>query len=309
MAYLLLVLTVLFWAGNFVLARSLVDILPPFSMAGMRWTLAFLILLPFVFNHVKRDWRLLLKHWKIVSILSLFGVAAFNCLIYLGVQKTTATNATLLQSAIPIMVLLVCVFVYRERLSKRQLMGVFSSFVGVLFIISEGKFSTMLSLQLNIGDLWILAAVTCWTIYSILLRYKPVQISGLSLLAANIFIGNLLIYPFGYLELFYWEGQTFSLAQFTLTQDIVIATLYLAVFPSLLSYLFWNRAVAEVGAAKASLFIHLLPVFGTILAAIFLDEQPQNFHFIGIGLIFSVIYLAIFADLVRGLRKPKLAVK
>lgn len=309
MAYLLLVLTVLFWAGNFVLARSLVDVLPPFSMAGMRWSLAFLILLPLVYTRVKREWPVILKHWKIVSVLSMFGVAAFNCLIYLGVQKTTATNATLLQSAIPIMVLLVCVLVYREKLSKRQLLGVLSSFVGVLFIISEGKLSTLLSLQLNTGDLWILAAVTCWTIYSILLRYKPVQISGLSLLAANIFIGNLLIYPFVYMELFVWEKQGFSLAQFSLTQDIVIAIIYLAVFPSLLSYLFWNRAVAEVGAAKASLFIHLLPVFGTILAAIFLDEQPQTFHFIGILLIFTGIYLAIITDLLKGLRKPKLAIK
>ncbi|OUS36089.1 EamA family transporter ['Osedax' symbiont bacterium Rs2_46_30_T18] len=294
MAYILLVLTVLFWAGNFVLARSLVDLLPPVSMASMRWSLAFILLLPFVYSRLWRDRLLLIKHWKIIGLLSAFGVAAFNTSVYLGVQHTTATNGALLQSFIPIMVLILCVIFYKEKISTRQLLGVCFSFVGVLMIIAKGQLGMLLAFSLNQGDVWILVSVSCWTIYSVLLRYKPTQLDGLSFLAASIFIGNLMLYP-----LVYWELQYVDINSFTLNWEIGTAVMYLAIFPSLLAYFFWNRAVAEVGAAKASLFIHLLPVFGTLLATLLLGETMQLFHWIGIILIFIGIYLAIITDILR----------
>ena len=294
MAYFLLVLTVLFWAGNFVLARSLVDLLPPVSMASMRWSLAFILLLPFVYSRLWRDRKLLVKHWKIITLLSLFGVAAFNTTVYLGVQHTTATNATLLQSSIPILVLILSVIFFGEKISIKQLLGVCFSFVGVLVIIAKGQLDMLLAFSLNTGDLWILIAVSCWTIYSVLLRYKPVQLDGLSFLGASIFIGNLILYP-----LVYWELQYVDINSFQVTWQISSAVMYLAIFPSLLAYFFWNRAVAEVGAARASLFIHLLPVFGALLATLLLGEAMQIFHLIGIILIFIGIYLAIITDILR----------
>ncbi|MCJ8336920.1 MAG: DMT family transporter [Pseudomonadales bacterium] len=294
MAYFLLVLTVLFWAGNFVLARSLVDLLPPVSMASMRWSLAFILLLPFVYPRLWRDRKLLVKHWKIITLLSLFGVAAFNTTVYLGVQHTTATNATLLQSSIPILVLILSVIFFSEKISIKQLLGVCFSFVGVLVIIAKGQLDMLLAFSLNTGDLWILIAVSCWTIYSVLLRYKPAQLDGLSFLGASIFIGNLILYP-----LVYWELQYVDINSFQVTWQISSAVMYLAIFPSLLAYFFWNRAVAEVGAARASLFIHLLPVFGALLATLLLGEAMQIFHLIGIILIFIGIYLAIITDILR----------
>ncbi|MCJ8299273.1 MAG: DMT family transporter [Pseudomonadales bacterium] len=294
MAYFLLVLTVLFWAGNFVLARSLVDLLPPVSMASMRWSLAFILLLPFVYSRLWRDRKLLVKHWKIITLLSLFGVAAFNTTVYLGVQHTTATNATLLQSSIPILVLILSVIFFSEKISIKQLLGVCFSFVGVLVIIAKGQLDVLLAFSLNTGDLWILIAVSCWTVYSVLLRYKPAQLDGLSFLGASIFIGNLILYP-----LVYWELQYVDINSFQVTWQISSAVMYLAIFPSLLAYFFWNRAVAEVGAARASLFIHLLPVFGALLATVLLGEAMQIFHLIGIILIFIGIYLAIITDILR----------
>ena len=294
MAYFLLVLTVLFWAGNFVLARSLVDLLPPVSMASMRWSLAFILLLPFVYSRLLRDRKLLVKHWKIITLLSLFGVAAFNTTVYLGVQHTTATNATLLQSSIPILVLILSVIFFSEKISIKQLLGVCFSFVGVLVIIAKGQLDVLLAFSLITGDLWILIAVSCWTVYSVLLRYKPAQLDGLSFLGASIFIGNLILYP-----LVYWELQYVDINSFQVTWQISSAVMYLAIFPSLLAYFFWNRAVAEVGAARASLFIHLLPVFGALLATVLLGEAMQIFHLIGIILIFIGIYLAIITDILR----------
>ena len=294
MAYFLLVLTVLVWAGNFVLARSLVDLLPPVSMASMRWSLAFILLLPFVYSRLWRDRKLLVKHWKIITLLSLFVVAAFNTTVYLGVQHTTATNATLLQSSIPILVLILSVIFFSEKISIKQLLGVCFSFVGVLVIIAKGQLDVLLAFSLNTGDLWILIAVSCWTVYSVLLRYKPAQLDGLSFLGASIFIGNLILYP-----LVYWELQYVDINSFQVTWQISSAVMYLAIFPSLLAYFFWNRAVAEVGAARASLFIHLLPVFGALLATVLLGEAMQIFHLIGIILIFIGIYLAIITDILR----------
>ncbi|EPJ43942.1 MAG: hypothetical protein OFPI_41350 [Osedax symbiont Rs2] len=294
MAYFLLVLTVLFWAGNFVLARSLVDLLPPVSMASMRWSLAFILLLPFVYSRLWRDRTLLIKHWKIITLLSVFGVAAFNTTVYLGVQHTTATNGALLQSFIPIMVLILSVIFFKEKISAKQLLGVCFLFFGGVVIIAKGQLDTLLAFSLNQGDLWILASVSSWTIYSVLLRYKPTQLDGLSFLAASIFIGNLMLYP-----LVYWELQYVDINSFNINWEISTAVMYLAIFPSLLAYFFWNRAVAEVGAAKASLFIHLLPVFGTLLATLLLDEAVQLFHLLGILLIFIGIYLAIITDILR----------
>ena len=226
MAYFLLVLTVLFWAGNFVLVRSLVDLLPPVSMASMRWSLAFLLLLPFVYQRLWRDRMLLIQHWKIISLLSLFGVAAFNTAVYLGVQHTTATSAALLQSSIPIMVLILSVIFFSEKISVKQFLGVCFSFLGVLVIIAKGQLDMLLAFSLNQGDLWILASVSCWTIYTVLLRYKPAELDGLSFLAASIFIGNLILYP-----LVYWELQYVDISSFKVNLDIATAVMYLAVFP------------------------------------------------------------------------------
>jgi drug/metabolite transporter (DMT)-like permease len=189
---------------------------------------------------------------------------------------------------------------YKEWLSKKQFLGVLFSCFGVIVIITKGQVAALLDLQLNSGDVWILAAVMSWTSYSILLRYKPLEISGLSLLAANIFIGNLIIYPF-----VYWELQHTQIKAFDVSSEIVISVFYLAIFPSLLAYLFWNKAVSQIGAAKASLFIHLLPVFGTILASIFLSEQLKVFHLIGIVLIFMGIYLAVITDIMQRIKLAK----
>lgn len=300
MAYLLLVLTVLFWAGNFVLARSMVDVLPPFTMASLRWSLAFLILLPFAYQSLIKERKQILKHWKVVCVLSMFGVAMFNSFIYLGVQTTTATNAALLQSAIPILVLILGAVFYRDFLSRKQLVGVCSSCVGVMVIITEGNLAALFDLHLNQGDLWILCGVSSWTVYTVLLRYKPAEITGLSFLSTNMLVGSLFILPFTLME--FSQGKVSAIS---VNQDIVSSVLYLAIFPSLLSYLFWNKGVAQVGAAKASLFIHLMPVFGTILASIFLNEKLHLFHLAGIVLIFFGIYLAVITDILKRIRKSQ----
>lgn len=179
MAYLLLTLTALFWSGNFVLGRSMHLVISPILMAELRWLLALLIILPFLLPRLKRNKHIILQHWPILSLLSVLSVACFNTFIYLGLTITTATNATILQSVIPIAILVLSAFWLKETVSKLQWIGVFISLVGVLILVTQGDLSRLLDYSINQGDVYVLIAVFFWATYSILLRYRPVELDGI----------------------------------------------------------------------------------------------------------------------------------
>ena len=297
MAYVLLTLTTLFWAGNFVLGRAMHNVLPPVTMAELRWSSALLIILPFLLPKLKANWRIIIPHWKVLIPLGILSVGSFNTFIYIGLTTTGATNATLLQSAIPIIILIISGFFLKEVVSFRQWVGVACSLCGVLTLISLGQPSQLLNLDINQGDLWILAAVLCWATYSICLRWRPADLDGFTFFGVTVIVGVIALLPFSLLELqtaapIIWKPAAFA------------SILYMAVFPSILAHLFWNRGVAELGAAKAGLFIHLMPLFGMLLSTIFLGEGVQAYHLTGMVLIFIGIYLAVITNVMK--RIPKL---
>ncbi|WP_136680069.1 DMT family transporter [Neptunomonas sp. XY-337] len=296
MAYLFLALTPLFWAGNFVLGRAMNGVLPPISMAEFRWSIALLMILPFLVPRLKTQWPAIKANWKILVVLSVLSVASFNTLVYLGLTGTNVTNATIMQSIIPIIILIISALVFREPVKMKQWVGVLISLAGVLALISQGNLEQLLELSLNTGDAWILAAVMCWAVYSIMLRFKPAELDGFTFFGVTVVLGVLALLPFSL-----WEMS--AAAPIHWSEDALFAILYMAVFPSILAYLFWNRGVAEVGAAKAGLFIHLMPIFGVLLASIFLEEQIQTYHIAGMVLIFTGIYLAVVADVMKRIRK------
>lgn len=288
MPYFLLTMTVLFWAGNFVTARAVHGDFPPLTMSFTRWTLALLIILPFVLPRLWRKRQIIRDHLKILILLGIVGVASFNSLIYLGVQTTQASNATLMQSAIPIIILVISTLFLGERAAAKQWFGVFISLSGVAALVSRGSMDNLLALSFNSGDLWILTAVLCWSVYSVLLRWKPVELDGFTFFGFTVTVAVIVLCPFMLMEFMAGERPVWK------TQTVA-AVVYMAVCPSILSYIFWNRGVAQLGAATAGLFIHLMPPFGLILSVLFLNERVETFHFIGIGLIFSGIYLAILS--------------
>jgi len=288
MAYLLLALTALFWSGNFVLGRAMHLLLPPVVMAELRWLLALALILPFLLPKLIANKVIILKHWKILTLLSILSVACFNTFIYIGLTLTTASNATILQSVIPIVILIISVIWLRESISIQQWFGVIVSSFGVLALITKGDPASLLTFQFNQGDLFILVAVLSWAVYSILLRWRPVELDGFTFFGITVVIGAIALFPFALFELQHvepvvWHNQT------------IATIIYMAVFPSILAYIFWNKGVAELGAAKAGLFIHLMPIFGLILSSLFLNEEIQSFHLIGIAFIFSGLYLAVIA--------------
>lgn len=285
-AYLLLTLAPLFWAGNFVVGRAILTDAPPVALAFWRWVLALVPVLLLARGRVDfaAEWRTLRASLPIVALLAVLGIACFNTFLYFGLQATTSVNALLLQSAMPLLILLVCFALYAERPGRLQMLGVVLSLAGVVFIATRGQPGALARLAVNRGDLWVLAAVVAYALYSALLRRRP-ALHPLALLAALFTLGALALLPF-YLD------EHLSGHVLAATPGNLAALAYLVIFPSFLSYLFFNRGVELIGAGRAGLFIHLLPVFGSALAVIFLGERIETFHLIGAGLIAGGLVIA-----------------
>ncbi len=282
--YLLLTLTTLFWSGNMVIGRALRDQVPPLSLAFWRWTIAFTLTVPLAWPHLRRQWPLLRQNWRTVTLLGLLGVGGYNTLAYIALNYTPATNALLLNSFIPVATIALSWALLGKSLRRSEWLGVLLSLFGVTIIVCQGDWQTLTSLRLNIGDLWMLGAVFVWAFYTIGLQWRPAGINPLLLLAAFTLVGLAALAP-----AYSWEIAQGR--QIAVTPASLAGIAYTGLFPGFLGYVFYNRAVGEVGASKASLFIHLMPVFGTLLSAIFLDEIPRLYHYLGIALIFTGIDL------------------
>lgn len=284
---LLLALAALFWSGNFVVGRAMNGQAAPFFLAFWRWLAAFLLLLPFAWPHLRRDWPALLRGWRWMLLLPLLGVASFSVLVYFGLHSTTAINGLLLQSVIPLAILLCSFLLFGEKPKTLQLAGLVLSVGGVLAIASRGSLADLLALRLHPGDLLVLAAVFSYGLYSACLRRRP-RVHQLSFLCVSIGVSILVLLP-GYLLESAWTPHALP------GLPVLGALAYFAVFPSLLSYLFFNRGVELIGANRAGQFIHLMPFFGSVMAVLFLGERLQAFHFAGLLLIGGGIVLAMRA--------------
>lgn len=282
-AYLLLAIAPLCWAGNIVLARSVVDIIPPVSLAFWRWTIASLLLWPFAHPHARKDWPLFARHWKMIFFLSLVGISGFNTLLYLAMHTTTAINGALIQTTMPAVIILISLLAFKEKVTRLQSLGVGLCVLGAGLVVLRGRFSTILDLSFVEGDLLMLAAVLLYALYSVFLHRRP-SIHPLSFLIYTFALGAL-----GLLPLYLWE-LTYSQA-FALNVDVVASVLYVAVFPSIVAFFCWNRGVELIGANRAGLFINFIPVFASLMAIIWLGESLKAFHLIGMLLIFGGMVL------------------
>lgn len=283
-AWTLLFLTNLFWAGNIVIARAIAGHVPPVTLAYWRWTGAFLIALLVALPHLQRDWPVLLRQWPMVLVLAATGIATYNTMSYVGLQYTSALNALLLQSAMPLIVLIWDFAVFGTRPRLWQMLGVALSLLGVIAIISQLSLAALSHVSLNVGDLWILGAVVVYALYTPLLRRRP-PVHPLSLLVTMMGLGSLMILPF-YLA----EAARGAVIQGSVASYAAIA--YTAVLPSFIAYLFFNRGVELIGPARAGQSAHLMPVLGAILAVLFLGERFHLYHVVGILLIGAGILLA-----------------
>jgi drug/metabolite transporter (DMT)-like permease len=282
--YLLLALTPLFWSFNWIFGRGLAADIPPMTMAFLRWFFAVLILAPIAIPHVRRDWPIVRRHWKTMLFLGVIGVGTHNVLAYAGLNHTTATNGVILNSFIPVMIIALSWIFLRERLTGLQLVGVGVSLSGVLAILGQGRLDVLLSFRLNVGDLLIILSMAMWAVYTICLRWRPAGLNLLTFLFVLACVGDLSVLPLFLAELAFGRHMAVTVAN-------VAALVSVALFSSVLAYIFWNRGVEEVGANVAGLFVHLMPVFGVVLAWVFLGERLAGYHLVGIALILAGIYI------------------
>jgi drug/metabolite transporter (DMT)-like permease len=280
--YLLLSLTPLFWACNWVIGRSLHHDIPPMGMTFFRWLFAIAILAPFALPQVRRDLPLLRRHWRVLLALGAIGIGTHNALAYLGLNYTTATNGVILNSFIPVMIVAIAWIFLRERLRPVQIAGVAISLAGVLAILSQGSLAQLVAFRLNVGDLFVILSMLMWSVYTIALRWRPAGLHPLSFLFVLAAIGDAVVLPM-------WLGEMALGHYIAWSWQGVAALVSVALFSSVLAYIFWNRGVEEVGAPVAGLFVHLMPVYGVVLAWIFLGETLVGYHVAGIALILAGI--------------------
>jgi drug/metabolite transporter (DMT)-like permease len=283
--YFLLTLGAFFWSLNQVFGRGLRGEIPPMAFAFWRWAIAMTVLLPFALPKFIRQWPIIRAAWKPLLVLGLFGTAFHNALQYVGLQYTTATNGLLLNSVIPIMVIAFSWLFLGLRLTGTQRIGVILSLIGVVCIVVQGDLAVLQTLAFNQGDLWILIGISLWVVYTIFLRWRPPSLDPIAFLWLIGMVGLIGISPFYAYEVA--SGRTLV----TSAKSLAVLA-YTGLFPSILAFVFWNYGVKQIGPNKASLFLHLVPVFGSIVSILFLGEQLFAFHFIGIVLIFSGIYLS-----------------
>ncbi len=290
--YLLLTLCSLIWAGNGVVGRAIRDTVPPAALAFWRWGLAALILAPVALPRLKGQSHVLLRHWKVLLLLGGTGISLFQFLVYTGLRYTNAVNAMLMNSAMPLAMMLVAWLIDRQRVTLRQTAGMVVSFFGILVIMNRGQWATLRDFSFNPGDLVILLGLPVWGVYSVLLRRRPPGLDGLALVFVLSVLGTAFLAPAYALESRFLQAPL-------LTWSAVGAVLYVAVFASIVAYLLWNRGVDMVGPNKAGFTQHLIPAFGTVLAMLFLGEELHLFHAIGIATILFGVWLATSARMRR----------
>ena len=286
LAIILLIASSFFWSGNFFSGKiAFLSDLSPFKLSFFRWILALLILLPFTYAQIIRDLEYYKKNILLMTIISILGVTIFNSFTYISLQTTMVINSTLMASVAPVMMIGFSWLIFRTKTTTLQFTGIVLSLLGAFAIVLKGNLNNLYNLYFTAGDLWMLAAVVSWCLYSVLLKKIDSKTSQLANLEVMIIIGVIFIIPFYIMESFnstYLPSTGLDLA--------IIG--YVAVFASIVAFFSWNKGVSIIGPNRASLFLHLIPVFSAIWAISFLNEKFAFFHVIGVLFILSGIILS-----------------
>jgi drug/metabolite transporter (DMT)-like permease len=282
--YILLSITALCWAGNAIVGKIAAGHIAPVTLSFLRWFFAFLLVLPFAWKHMARDWGAIRGKLAIMIMLSVTGISAFNTMQYWALEHTEALNTLLLQPAAPLFVAIWSLLLLGIRLTLAQALGILLSMAGVLTILLHGDFSTLKNIEFKRGDLIFLLALFVFGFYSVLSLKRP-AIHGLSLVGFTFGAGAAALIP-----LLIWE--LISRPAMAIDGANLLTLFYVAVFPSTLAYLCFNRGVAMIGANRAAPFFHLVPVFGAVMAFVFLGERPHAFDLVGFVLVLTGVFVA-----------------
>jgi len=285
-AYVFLVLATLFWSGNFIVgkAASFFEI-PPFTLNFYRWTFAWLILAPFTLKEIIQKRYHILQNTKLILILGITSITIFNSIVYYSLNFTQVINGVLMISTIPVMIIFFSWIFKIERTNVYQIFGVIFSLLGVTVIVTKADLDILISLNFNKGDLWMVVAMFSWAMYSALLRKKKFDLSQTSLLEVIISAGLILLLPAYLIEM----SLGFEL---NINLPFILTLSYVVLFPGLASFICWIKGITIIGSNRSGIFLHLMPIFSTVLAILIFKEKFMNFHLFGAAFIISGIFLS-----------------
>jgi drug/metabolite transporter (DMT)-like permease len=285
-AYIFLLFTTLFWSGNFIVGKvaSFYEI-PPFTLNFYRWLFAWLILMPFTFKEIIEKKKYILDNIKFIMALGITSITFFNSIVYYSLNFTNVINGVLMISVIPVMIIFFSSVFKIEKTNIYQITGVIFSLLGVAVIITKAELNILLNLDFNKGDLWMVVAMFSWAIYSVLLKKKKHKLSQISFLEMIITMGLIFLFPIYFIEM--KMGY-----HVILNTPFVLTLAYVVLFPSLISFLFWIKGIALIGANRSGIFLHLMPIFSALMAIIIFKEKFMFFHLIGALLILIGILLS-----------------
>lgn len=277
--FLFLILANLFWAGNYMFGKYVVAELSPLQMTFSRWLIAVFLLFPIAHFVERPQWSSVWKEWKILLLLSLLGVAGYNYLLYEALQFTTSMNAALVNAMNPALIVLFSALFLRERISLANGFGLLVSLFGVLLVLTEGRLQQIFQTRYNLGDLLMLLAILVWTLYSILGR-RIRSLPPISATAVCALMALILIFPF----------LLTSGVKLSLSRDAAIGILYMGIFPSVGSFIFWNASIREIGASRAGIYLNLITVF-TAVFSMLLGKPITLAQVLGGLLVFAGVYM------------------
>ena len=281
LAYIFLLLTVTFWAGNFVVGKfaSFYNV-PPFSLNFYRWLFAWLILMPFTISEIINKREYIISNYKIFLVLGITSITIFNSIVYYSLNFTQVISGVLMISTIPVMIMFFSSILKIEKTNLFQIIGVILSIAGVIIIITKANFEILKSLNFNKGDITMVLAMFSWALYSTLLKRQKYELSQISLLQVVISFGLIFLIPIYFIE--YQIGFRINI-----DMPFILILSYVVLFPGLASFILWIKGIALIGANKAGIYLHLMPVLATILAMLIYKEQIMFYHYIGAIFIIS----------------------
>jgi drug/metabolite transporter (DMT)-like permease len=288
LAYGLLFLTPLLLSANALTARWVGDTLPPVALAFWRWSLTLAFLLPYAGRQFFAGWRELLREWRVLTLLGFLGMGLCGAPVYMGARTTSATNIGLIYAMTPVLIVVISWLGWRETVTRRQVAGIAAALIGVLAIIARGKPTLLLSLDFVQGDLWILAAMISWAIYSVVLRHRPSRQPIAARFIGIVMAGVICMLPFYGIELALGERMPVE-------GRTIIVLLVLALIPGIGAYLAYGKLVSVLGPQRTGLLMYLGPIYNAALAWLLLGERIEAYHFAGTALILGGIALATVA--------------
>ncbi len=286
LAYILLILTTLFWSGNFIVGKAASTYaIPPFSLNFYRWLFAGLILLPFTLNEIIKKKDYIFNNFGFFIILGITSITIFNSTVYYSLYYMQVISGVLMISTIPVWIMFISSILGIEKTNKFQILGVILSLLGVLFIITKSDLEVIKNLAFNRGDLIMASGMFAWALYSALLKKKTYEISQITLLEVVIITGLIFLIPIYILEIIFGN-------QIVLGKPFILTLSYVVIFPGLASFFFWIKGISIIGANRAGVFLHLMPVFGSIMAIFLFNEKFMFYHLLGAIFIIAGITLS-----------------